>query len=85
MKKRGQKYPKNVNRLTGDYDIRTFTGNQRFRSPNEPYSTKNRRSPNRIYEQGPMESAMGEMFYLEPNETNFRRGQNILADRKSVV
>ena len=77
MKKRGQKYPKNVNRLPGDYEIRTFAGNQRTRSPNEPFSQNIRRSPNPMYEPGPSESAMGEMFYLEPNETNFRRGQNM--------
>ena len=77
IKKIGQKYPSNVNRITGEYEIKTFSGNQRNTSPLEASSQNVRRSPNRIYEQGNSESAFGEMIYLEPNEMNFRRGQNM--------
>ena len=77
----------NVNRVTGDYEIRTFTGNQRSRSPIEAYSQNFRRSPMRAYEQGTSESAQGEMIYLDPNETNFRRGQNMspLNDSRNII
>ena len=77
----------NNNRIPGDYEIRTFTGNQRSRSPIQAYTQNYRRSPNRIYEQGTSESGMGEMIYLEPNETNFRRGQNMspLNDSRNII
>ena len=77
MKKNGQKYPKNMYRVGGGYEIKTFTGNQRTRSPIETSSQNIRRSPNRMYEQGTSESALGEMIYLEPNEVNYRVGQNM--------
>ena len=77
----------NNNRIQGEYEIRTFTGNQRSRSPMEPYGQNYRRSPMRVYEQGTSESGMGEMIYLEPNETNFRRGQNMspLNDSRNMI
>ena len=77
----------NNNRIQGDYEIRTFTGNQRSRSPMEAYGQNYRRSPMRVYEQGTSESGMGEMIYLEPNETNFRRGQNMspLNDSRNII
>ena len=77
----------NNNRVQGEYEIRTFTGNQRSRSPMEPYGQNYRRSPMRVYEQGTSESGMGEMIYLEPNETNFRRGQNMspLNDSRNMI
>ena len=76
----------NNNRNRGDYEIRTFTGNQRNRSPIQQYAQNYRRSPMRIYEQG-SESAMGEMIYLEPNETHFQRGQNMspLNDSRNMI
>ena len=77
----------NVNRVTGEYEIRTFTGNQRSRSPIEAYTQNYRRSPMRGYEQGTSESGLGEMIYLDPNETNFRRGQNMspLNDSRNII
>ena len=78
----------NNNRMQNDYEIRTFTGNQRNRSPVQPYAQNYRRSPMRIYEQGTSESGMGEMIYLEPNETNnFRSGQNMspLNDSRNLI
>ena len=86
-RKGGQKYPINVNRMPGDYEIRTFTGNQRRGSPMEVPSQYIGRSPNRIYEQGASESGMGEMLYLEPNEANYRRGQNMspLNDSNNMI
>ncbi len=77
----------NMNRVTGDYEIKTFTGNQRSRSPIEAYSQNYRRSPIRAYEQGTSESAQGEMIYLDPNDTNFRRGQNMspLNDSRNII
>ena len=77
----------NLNRVTGDYEIRTFTGNQRSRSPIEAYSQNFRRSPMRPYEQGTSESGVGEMIYVDPNETNFRRGQNMspLNDSRNII
>ena len=77
----------NLNRVTGDYEIRTFTGNQRSRSPIEAYSQNYRRSPMRPYEQGTSESGLGEMIYVDPNETNFRRGQNMspLNDSRNII
>ena len=82
----GQQY-RNNNRIQGDDEMRTFTGNERSRSPIQAYAQNNRRSPNRIYEQGTSESGMGEMIYLEPNETNFRRGQNMspLNDSRNMI
>ena len=77
IKKTGQKYPSNVNRVTGEYQIRTVAGNQRNRSPIEASSHNMRRSPNRIDEQLNSDSALEEMIYLDPNEANFRRGQNM--------
>ena len=88
IRKSGQKNPINVNRVRGDYNIRTFTGNNpRNRSPYEKSTQNLKRSPNRIYGQGTSESALGEMFYLEPNETNYRRGQNMspLNDSHNMV
>ena len=90
MKKNGQKYPNNLYRAGGEYEIKTFTANQRNRSPIEfPQNiTQNiRRSPNRIYEQGTSESALGEMIYLEPNEINYRIGQNMspLNDSRNMI
>ena len=77
----------NMNRITGEYEIRTFTGNQRSRSPIEAYSQNYRRSPMLGYEQGTSESALGEMIYFDPNETNFRRGQNMspLNDSRNII
>ena len=77
----------NINRVTGDYEIKTFTGNQRSRSPLEGYTQNYRRSPMRPYEQGTSESGQGEMIYLEPSETNFRRGQNMspLNDSRNMI
>ena len=77
----------NMNRVTGDYEIRTFTGNQRSRSPIEAYSQNVRRSPMRAYEQGTSESAQGEMIYYDPNDNNFRRGQNMspLNDSRNII
>ena len=74
-------------RVQAKYEIKTFTGNQRSRSPMETYAQNYRRSPIRGYEQGTSESAMGEMIYLEPNETNFRRGQNMspLNDSRNMI
>ena len=76
----------NLNRVQGDYEIRTFTGNQRCRSPIEAYSQNYRRSPMRPYEQGTSESG-GEMFFIDPNETNFRHGQNMspLNDSRNII
>ena len=90
MKKNGQKYPNNLYRVGGEYEIKTFTSSQRNRSPIELSQniTQNiRRSPNRIYEQGTSESALGEMIYLEPNETNYRIGQNMspLNDSRNMI
>ena len=76
IKKTGQKYPSNVNRVTGEYQIRTVAGNQRNRSPIEASSQNMRRSPNRIDEQLNSDSAFEEMI-VDPNEANFRRGQNM--------
>ena len=83
----GQQNIINNNKNQGDYEIRTFTGNQRTRSPIQGYAQNYRRSPMRIYEQGTSESGMGEMIYLEPNETNFRRGQNMspLNDSRNMI
>ena len=83
----GQQNMINNNRMQGDYEIRTFTGNQRNRSPMQTNAQNYRRSPMRIYEQGTSESGMGEMIYLEPNETNFRRGQNMspLNDSRNMI
>ena len=66
----------NNNRNRGDYEIKTFTGNQRNRSPIQKYAQNYRRSLIRIYEQG-SESAKGEMIYLKSNETHFQRGENM--------
>ena len=86
IKKSGQNYPNNVNRIQGDYEIRTFT-NQRNPSPNLASSQNIGRSPISIYDQGNSESALGEMFYLEPNETNFRNAQNMspLNDSRNMI
>ena len=83
----GQQNIINNNKNQGDYEFRTFTGNQRTRSPIQGYAQNYRRSPMRIYEQGTSESGMGEMIYLEPNETNFRRGQNMspLNDSRNMI
>ena len=83
----GQQNIINNNKNQGDYEFRTFTGNQRARSPIQGYAQNYRRSPMRIYEQGTSESGMGEMIYLEPNETNFRRGQNMspLNDSRNMI
>ena len=53
----------------------------------ETYGQNFRRSPMRIYEQGTSESGMGEMIYLEPNETYYRRGQNMspLNDSRNII
>ena len=77
----------NINRVTGEYEIKTFTANQRSRSPIEAYSQNYRRSPMRPYEQGTSESGLGEMIFLDPNETNFRRGQNMspLNDSRNII
>ena len=86
IRRSGQNYPNNVNRIQGDYEIRTFT-NQRNRSPNLASSQNIGRSPISIYDQGNSESALGEMFYLEPNETNFRNAQNMspLNDSRNMI
>ena len=74
----------NINRVTGDYEIRTFTGNPRSRSPIEAYTQNYRRSPIRPYEQGTSESAHGEMIYLEPEIV---RDQNMspLNDSRNII
>ena len=86
FRNRGQQNLNNK-RLQTDYEKRTFTGNQRNRSPMESYGQNYRRSPMRIYEQGTSESGMGEMIYLEPNETNYRREQNMspLNDSRNLI
>ena len=85
IKKGGQKYP-NTSRFSEQYRIKTFSGNQRNHSPNEAPSQNIGRSPNRIFEQGTSESAFGEMFYLEPNETNYRRNENSpLNDSHNII
>ena len=86
FRNRGQQNLNNK-RLQADYEKRTFTGNQRSRSPMETYGQNFRRSPMRIYEQGTSESGMGEMIYLEPNETYYRRGQNMspLNDSRNII
>ena len=66
----------NNNRNRGDYEIKTFTGNQRNLSPIQKYAQNYRRSLIRIYEQG-SEPAKGEMIYLKSNETHFQRGENM--------
>ena len=87
IKKSRQKFRNNSNRMPSDYEIRTFTGNQRTPSPIELFPQNIRRSPNRINEQGIQESALGEMIYLEPNETTFRRGRNMspLNDGHNII
>ena len=76
-KKGGQKYPSIAGRVTGEYEIRTFKGNQRVRSPMENTFQPMRRSPNIKKESQKSDSNFGEMFYVEPNDSNFRRGQNM--------
>ena len=76
-KKGGQKYPNIAGRVTGEYEIRTFKGNQRVRSPMETTFQPMRRSPNIKKESQKSDSNFGEMFYVEPNDSNFRRGQNM--------
>ena len=87
IKKGGQKYSINANRIAGNYEIRTFTGNQRKGSPVEVHSQNIGRSPNRNLEQGIMESALGEMLYLDQNEGNYIRGQNMspLNDSNNII
>ena len=86
FRNRGQQNLNNK-RIQSDFEKRTFTGNQRDRSPMEAYGQNYRRSPMRIYEQGTSESGMGEMIYLEPNETYNRRGQNMspLNDSRNMI
>ena len=86
FRNRGQQNLNNK-RVQTDYEKRTFTGNERNRSPMETYGQNYRRSPMRIYEQGTSESGMGEMIYLEPNETYNRRGQNMspLNDSRNMI
>ena len=87
IKKGGQKYSINDKRIAGNYEIRTFTGNQRKGSPMEVPSQYIGRSPNRNLEQGATESALGEMLYLEQNEGNYIRGQNMspLNDSNNII
>ena len=77
FKKGGQKYPNILGKVTGEYEIKTFKGNQRVRSPlGPPYQTM-RRSPNNKKTSQNSDSNLGEMIYVEPNDSNFRRGQNM--------
>ena len=76
-KKGGQKNLNILGKVTGEYEIKTFKGNQRVRSPiGPPYQTI-RRSPNVKKESQKSDSNLGEMFYVEPNDSNFKRGQNM--------
>ena len=76
-KKGGQKNLNILGKVTGEYEIKTFKGNQRVRSPiGPPYQTI-RRSPNIKKESQKSDSNLGEMFYIEPNDSNFKRGQNM--------
>ena len=77
FKKGGQKYPNISGRVTGEYEIRTFKGNQRIRSPVGNTFQPVRRSPNTKKESQKSDSNLGEMFYVEPNDSNFKRGQNM--------
>ena len=54
FRNRGQQNLNNK-RVQTDYEKRTFTGNERNRSPMETYGQNYRRSPMRIYEQGTSE------------------------------
>ena len=77
FKKGGQKYQNILGKVTGEYEIRTFKGNQRNRSPVGPPFQPMRRSPNIKKNSQNSDSNLGEMFYIEPNDSNFRRGQNM--------
>lgn len=46
FKKGGQKYQNILGKVTGEYEIKTFKGNQRIRSPIGPPFLPMRRSPN---------------------------------------
>ena len=77
LKKGWQKNPNILGKVTGEYEIRTFKGNQRVRSPIAPQFQTLRRSPNIQKGSQKSDSNLGEMFYMEPNDTNFRRVQNM--------
>ena len=77
-----------VNKVTGDNEMINFTSTQRSRSPIETYSMNYRRSPIPPYEQGTSESNIGgEMIYVEPGDSNFRREQNTspLNDSRNII
>ena len=76
FKKGWQKNPNILGKVTGEYEIKTFKGNQRVRSPIAPQFQTMRRSPNIQKGSQKSDSNLGEMFYMEPNDTNFRRVQN---------
>ena len=77
FKKGGQKYQNILGKVTGEYEIKTFKGNQRIRSPIGPPFLPMRRSPNIKKNSQNSDSNLGEMFYVEPNDANFGRGQNM--------
>ena len=77
FKKGGQKNLNILGKVTGEYEIKTFKGNQRIRSPIGPSFQTMRRSPNIKKNSQNSDSNLGEMFYVEPNDSNFRRGQNM--------
>ena len=77
FKKGGQKHPNILGKVTGEYEIKTFKGNQRLRSPVGPPFQTMRRSPNIKKGSQKSDSNLGEMFYVDPNDSNFRRGQNM--------
>ena len=69
LKKVSQPTSKNITR-TNDYEIKTFTTNLRNRSPMATNSYYSRRSP--IKKDHTIDSGVGEMVYVDPNEVNFR-------------
>ena len=77
LKKGGQKNLNILGKVTGEYEIKTFKGNQRIRSPIGPPFQPVRRSPNIKKASQNSDSNLGEMFYVDPNDSNFRRGQNM--------
>ena len=76
-KKGGQKNLNILGKVTGEYEIKTFKGNQRIRSPIGPPFQPIRRSPNVKKASQNSDSNLGEMLYVDPNDSNFRRGQNM--------
>ena len=76
-KKGSQQITKNVTQ-TVEYEVKTFTSNVRNRSPMATNSYYVKRSPQRAIPQGTIDSgAGGEMIYIDPNEVNFRRTEDL--------